>query len=144
LFAFRRLSAVAGEDQASRDFLKEARMSPRSLILLLLGSSLAAATAVSPAAAGPNVPLCFAIANNYNNCVRQHQHHGGGPPRPRYGEADDDDYGPAPGRGRGGYGYGYGYGGSPHHGGYGDRYGRGPRGNPCAAWLLQMRANQCI
>ena len=123
-------------------------MSFRPLTLLLFGSGLAAAIAAPPASAAPNVPLCFAIANNYNECVRQQQRHGAGPRRPYYGEEEDDDYGPGPGRGRyaPGYGGGYpGYGERPYYGGrHSDRYGQRPRGNPCAAWLLQMRANQCI
>lgn len=123
-------------------------MPSKTILLLLLGSGFYAAAAARPAAAETNVPLCFAIANNYNSCLRQHQ--GGAPPRPRYGDDDEDGDRPAWRRDRfdadngGDY---PGYGRRPYYdygGGYGDRHRRRARNNPCAIWLFQMRANHCI
>lgn len=101
---------------------------------------LAVFTADIPASqAAQNVPLCFAIANNYNNCLRQHQrpHHWGGG-----------------GWGGGGWDSGY----AQHEGGYGGGYGdyddgyghyRRARRNQraqsqCAIWLAQMQASGCM
>lgn len=105
------------------------------------------------AQAASNVPLCFAIAQNYNNCIHAHQrpqHWGGG-----YGD------GGYTGGGYGGYhdGYddeaGYRHGGG-YDGGYGEgNYDEGGRDyrravrrqraqSQCAVWLAQMQANGCI
>lgn len=40
---------------------------------LALSFLLAATVASTPAPAGPNVPLCLAMQNNYNDCVRRQQ-----------------------------------------------------------------------
>ena len=119
-----------------------------TILLLLLAVGFCAGAAASPAAAETNVPLCFAIANNYNSCLRQHQ--GGGPPRPRYDDGEEDGDRPARRRGRydpdaGAYDRGYGRRPDYDYGvGYDDHRRRRARNNPCAIWLLQMRANHCI
>lgn len=80
------------------------------------------------AEAAPNVPLCLAIANNYNNCIRQHQR------RAWFHDQWDDDGGD-------GYGYDGGY------GGYGHRRHRrhnGDAASACAVWLIPMQANHCF
>ena len=94
-----------------------------------LAATVAGALLGAPAAqAGPNVPLCFAIANNYNQCLRQHQRGGGG----------------------GGW-HGGGYGLEEGYGGWDDDYREyrrqrraGRAQQACAPWLLQMQANNCI
>lgn len=85
-----------------------------------------------PAAAAPNVPLCFALAEQFNQCQRQAQR------QSRYG-------------GYGGYGGGY-YGGY-HDGwdgggyGYGNPYGGRHRAQAkqaqCAQILVAMQQNRC-
>jgi len=106
----------------------------RPAIPLLLLAAFTAAYFAPRQAEAANAPLCFAIAENYNKCMRQHQRgwrggyprypgpHGGG-----YGY-DDDDYG----------GYGGGYGG----------HGRGRRNAQaqaqCAIWIAQMQASGCF
>jgi hypothetical protein len=107
----------------------------------ILAAAVAGGLFGAPAAqAGPNVPLCFAIANNYNQCLRQHQRGGGG------GWHGGGGYGG--GYGGGGYGRG-GYGGG--YGGWDDDYSQyrrqrraGRAQQACAPWLLQMQANRCI
>lgn len=119
------------------------------------GAACAAAMLATPAAQSANVPLCLAIAQNYNNCMRQHQMAGRGPygygrgyPGAPYG--DDEDY-----DGYGGRGYGPGYGGGygPGYGGYGPGYGGNGRYRgqgseraraACAVWFAQMRASGCF
>ncbi|MFO1102860.1 MAG: hypothetical protein U1E20_08160 [Methylocystis sp.] len=124
----------------------------------LLGAACAAALLASPAANSANLPLCVAIAQNYNNCVRQSQFAGfyrrgygpGYPGRPYGGDGDYDDYqDQAYGPGYGGYGPGYGgYG--PGYGGYGPGYGGYRRQRyerakaACAVWFVQMRASGCF
>lgn len=93
---------------------------------LSLAAAAFALLAAGAANAGPNVPLCLAIENNYNNCLlqQQRQPQGGG----GYGGGDyGGDYGG--GYGGGGYGRG-GYGGGGYgRGGYGGGgYGRGGYG----------------
>lgn len=127
------------------------------------GAACAAALLASPSARSANLPLCVAIAQNYNNCVRQHQFagfhrrgygYGHGYPDGPYG--DDGEY-----DGYGGRGYGPGHGGhggyddyGPGFGGY-DGYGPGGYGGyrrhgherakaACAVWLAQMRASGCF
>jgi hypothetical protein len=110
-----------------------------------------------------NVPLCLAIAQNYNACIRQHQHGRGGHGGygPGYGQGYGHDYEHGYGRGYGhGYGNGYrrGYpgedfGGDPGDydggGGYGG-YGGGSRHHherdqaACAVWFAQMQASGCF
>lgn len=132
----------------------------------LIGAACATAMLASPSAKSANVPLCLAIAQNYNNCVRQHQRAGRGPHGPGYGHGygypggdygDDEGYGGYRGRGYGqdyggyddrdGGGYGPGYGG---HGGYGDygggyrRHSRGHAEAACAVWFVQMQASGCF
>ncbi len=99
---------------------------PAAFAAALLGPSLAQAA---------NMPLCLAIAENYNKCMRQHQRGwGGGYP----------GYGPGAqyGGGYGGYG-GYeddddGYGGGYRR----HRYGRAQAA--CAIWFAQMQASGCF
>ncbi len=107
----------------------------RLVLLAILAGNFGFA---APALAGPNVPLCFAIAENYNRCMRDQQRHGGhggyGGHGGQYGQwGHDDEYG-----GYGGYG--------DDEGGY---RGRGRRRAEraqaaCAVWLMQMQANGCI
>ena len=126
----------------------------RRKISIIYFAALVAFSAGAPMArAAQNVPLCFAIAENYNNCMRQNQ-------RPRYwggggwggGYAQHEGY-----RGYGGYGgYGGGYdGGGWGGGGHGDyydddyhQYRRARRYHraqgQCAVWLAQMQANGCM
>ncbi len=102
----------------------------------LVGAACAAAIFASPSAKAANVPLCLAIAQNYNNCVRQshfahrrgygHAYPGG--PYGDYGDYGgyDGDDGPA---------YGPGYGG----------YRRQERAKAaCAVWFAQMQASGCF
>jgi hypothetical protein len=130
----------------------------------LIGAACVAAMLASPSAKSANLPLCLAIAQNYNNCMRQHQLAGSGPrgyghgygyPGGPYG--DDDGYGGYRGRG-----YGHGYGGDDNYdgGGYGPNYGGygGPGGYgggyrrhrheqakaACAVWFVQMQASGCF
>jgi hypothetical protein len=131
----------------------------RLVTLSVIGAVCATAMLASPSAKSANVPLCLAIAQNYNNCVRQHQRgpHGPGYGYPGGGYGDDEGYGGFRGRGYGqdyggyddrdGGGYGPGYGG---HGGYGDygggyrRHGRGRAEGACAVWFVQMQASGCF
>lgn len=93
----------------------------RSLLLLAVAASaILGAPAVE---AGPNVPLCLAIQNNYNACIQQQSRYGGG------------------------YGYGRGHGG----GWGGDAYGyrrqqrRAQHAQAaCAPWIVQLKANRCF
>lgn len=94
----------------------------------------AAALAAMPARAAPNPSLCFALAENFNQCQRQAQR-----------------------QSRGGYGGGYGYDGGGYGydgGGWGDEddYYRGRRRAgraqakqaECARWLVAMQQNNCM
>jgi hypothetical protein len=127
----------------------------------LIGAACAAAMLASPPARSANVPLCLAIAQNYNNCMRQNQLAARGPRgygSPGYypggGYGDDEGYGGYRGRGYGqdyggyddhdGGGYGPGYGG---HGGYGGGYRRHSYERAkaaCAVWFVQMQASGCF
>lgn len=114
--------------------------------LFILAAFVASFCAPSRAEAA-NAPLCFAIAENYNKCLRQHQRgwHGGPPgfDGPRYGH----DHGDYDDDGGGHYdGYNGGYGGYGGHGGYGGGYGRrnGQAQAQCAIWLAQMQASGCF
>jgi hypothetical protein len=110
-----------------------------------IGAACAAAIFASPAARSANVPLCLAIAQNYNNCVRQNQfayrrgygHAYPGGPYGDYGDYGgyDGDDGPAYGPGYGGYGPGY--------GGY-RRRGHERAKAACAVWFAQMQASGCF
>lgn len=109
---------------------------------LALAGVVGAAIAALPAKAAPNPALCFALAENYNQCQRQASRQGGG-------------WGGGWGRGSGGGwdgGRGYdrnGYGGGGWGGG-GDydwrrRGGRGQsRQAECARWLVAMQQNNCV
>jgi hypothetical protein len=123
------------------------RFASRLALGFVVAGTLFSATAAQ--AGGPNVPYCFALANQYNACMAQAQRsHGGG------GWGGGGGYGYDRGDGRGwgghrGYGeYGGGYGGG--YGGYDDgRYYRQQRRaaraqSTCAPWLMQMKANRCI
>ena len=137
-------------------------------VLQRCGVAVAAACAVaalaSPSARAANVPLCLAIAQNYNNCVRQHQMGGHYRQGYRYGHGDGDGpygdeggYGGYPSGGHGGYGGGYGGGGGGYGGddgpGYGGGYGGPGYGGygrqerakaACAVWFAQMQASGCF
>jgi hypothetical protein len=112
-------------------------MRAKCLIPIAVAGALLAGSA---AKAGPNVPLCFALQNNFNECMRQQQRQsawGGG-----YGQG----YGQG-GYGRGGYDHGWGDG--DRDDGY-DSYPR-PRRQPrggakqaeCARWLFAIQQNNC-
>ncbi|MGD9541891.1 hypothetical protein [Methylocystis sp.] len=119
----------------------------------LVGAACAAALLASPSAKSANLPLCVAVAQNYNNCVRQHQFGGfyrGGygrhyPGGPYGGDGDYEDYQDGaygPGYG-GGYGQGYDDYGPGGYGGYRrQRYERAKAA--CAVWFVQMQANGCF
>lgn len=115
----------------------------------VVGAACALGILFTPIAQAANAPLCLAIAQNYNTCMRQHQYGRGG---------GHDGYGP-------GYGQGYRHGypggdfdGDPGdddsdggYGGYGGGYGGGsPRGRyerakaACAIWFAQMHASGCF
>lgn len=107
----------------------------------LLAAALAAPLAPTGAQAGPNVPLCIAIQNNYNNCLVQQNRRAG-----VYGGG----YGRGYGGGYGGYGGGWGGGwGDDDEGGY---YGGGQRNSAraaqaqqaCMGWIAQLKANNCF
>jgi hypothetical protein len=123
-------------------------------LVTFIGAACAFTILSAPIAEAANAPLCLAIAQNYNTCMRQHQYgrgggHGG------YGPGDGQGYGQGYGGGRG-YGQGYGdddddEGGYGGYGGYGGGYGGGsPRRRyesakaACAIWLAQMQASGCF
>ncbi|WP_036293793.1 hypothetical protein [Methylosinus sp. PW1] len=90
------------------------------LSLILAGIvSLTDGFAPRAALAGPNVPLCLAMQNNYNECVR----HERARERRRYEEYEDE-------WGRGPHGHGHGYGRRRH--------------SDCGAWLVQLKAQGCF
>lgn len=125
----------------------------RSALILSIVALAGLAAEIPAAQAASNPGLCFAIAQNYNNCVRAQS-------RPRYWGGGYGGYGGGYGGGydddgyrRGGYGGGYGgYGGN--YRGYDDyddelrQYRRSVRRQraqaQCAIWLAQMQANGCI
>lgn len=118
-----------------------------------VGAACAAVMLASPSAKSANVPLCLAIAQNYNNCIRQNQMagfyrhghghgHGYGHGYPGGPYGDDGDYDDYQGRGYDGYGPGYG-GNGPGYGGYRRQsYERAKAA--CAAWFVQMQASGCF
>ncbi|MGD9657308.1 MAG: hypothetical protein AB7U61_06650 [Methylocystis sp.] len=116
----------------------------RLVTWFLLGAACAAAMLASPSAKSANMPLCVAIAQNYNNCVRQHQFAGfyrrghGYPGDPYGGDAGYGDYLDQ------GFGPGYGgYGPGGRGGGYRrQRYERARAA--CAVWFVQMQASGCF
>jgi|GEM_PF-3361841 len=123
----------------------------------IVGAACALGILFTPIAQAANAPLCLAIAQNYNTCMRQHQYGRGG---------GHGGYGPGYGQGYGqGYrqGYRHGYPGGDFdgdpgdddsdggYGGYGGGYGGGsPRGRyerakaACAIWFAQMHASGCF
>jgi hypothetical protein len=121
--------------------MKSSRFASRLTLGLVVAGTLLSIPAAR--AGGPNVPYCFALANQYNACMAQAQ-------RPGRGGGWD---------GGGGHGYDHGYGrGLGDHGGYGgdyddeERYYRQQRRAAraaraqaaCAPWLMQMQANHCM
>lgn len=90
-----------------------ARVSLLSLFLAA-GVSLSGGFAPRPAFAGPNVPLCLAMENNYNECVRHERAR-----ERRHHEYEEEEWG------RG-----------PHE--------RHRRGSQCGAWLVQLKAQGCF
>lgn len=115
----------------------------------IFGAACALGILFTPIAQAANAPLCLAIAENYNTCMRQHQ----------YGRGGHGGYGPGYGQGygrgyRGGYpgdddddGGGGGYGGFGGYDGYGGgsprrRYERAKAA--CAIWFAQMHASGCF
>ncbi|MBM3563465.1 MAG: hypothetical protein FJX48_10065 [Alphaproteobacteria bacterium] len=118
----------------------------RLMTYCFAGAAYAAAALAAPSAQSANVPLCLAIAQNYNNCVRQHQMGGRGPHGHGFQGDPYRDYEGGGGFGEdyGGYegpGYGHGYGG--HGGGY-RRQGYGRARAACAVWFAQMQASGCF
>ena len=101
----------------------------------IVGAACALGILFAPIAQAANAPLCFAIAENYNKCMRQHQ----------YGRGGHGGYGPGYGQG---YGQGYrrGYPGDDFGGD--DGYGGGSRRQrskaACAIWIAQMQASGCF
>lgn len=120
----------------------------RLMTFSIAGVTCAAALFASPAANSANAPLCLAIAQNYNNCIRQSQFggiyrggYGHGYPGGPYGDDEGyDGYGGGGGYGPGYGGYGRGYGGN---GGYRGQ-GPGRARAACAVWVAQMQASGCF
>jgi hypothetical protein len=120
-------------------------MRAKCLIPIAVAGALLAASA---AKAGPNVPLCLALENNFNECMRQQQRQNawGGGGQGWGGGYGQGDYG------RGGYGHG-GYDRGWGDGDWDDGYGgyprprRQPRGAAkqaeCARWLAAIQQNNC-
>jgi len=107
----------------------------RQTVRILALAAVAGALLPAPAAeAGANAPLCLAIANNYNNCMRQFQR--GGQHR---GWGSGDEYGAYDGRGwNGGY-----YDEDDEYRAYRQQR-RAQRAQAnCAIWLAQMQASGC-
>jgi len=90
-----------------------ARVSLLSLVLAAV-VSLSGGFAPKAAWAGPNVPLCFAMQNNYNECVRRER-----AKERRHHEYEQDEWGRGPREHR-------------------------RRGSDCDAWLVQLKANGCF
>ncbi|HEY8126832.1 MAG TPA: hypothetical protein VIF88_15580 [Methylocystis sp.] len=123
-------------------------------LVTFIGAAYAFAILSAPIAQAANAPLCLAIAENYNTCMRQHQYGRGGG---GYGQGYGQGYGGGYGRGYGGGGYGRGYpgdddddGGDGGYGGYGGYGGGSPRRRyenakaACAIWFAQMQASGCF
>jgi hypothetical protein len=118
-------------------------------LVTFIGAACAFTILSAPIAEAANAPLCLAIAQNYNTCMRQHQYGGHGGYGPGYGQGqgyrrgyqggypgdDDGDY-----DGDGGYGGygGYGGGGGPPR----RRYENAKAA--CAIWFAQMQASGCF
>ncbi|WP_232365876.1 hypothetical protein [Methylocystis silviterrae] len=118
----------------------------------IVGAACALGILFAPIAQAANAPLCFAIAENYNKCMRQHQHGRGGHGGygPVYGQGYDQGYrrgypGDGFGGDRGDYdGYG-GFGGDDGYGGGSRRHHRHERSKAaCAIWIAQMQASGCF
>jgi hypothetical protein len=93
----------------------------RTVALLALLISTFASTNVR---AGPNLPLCLAIENNYNQCIRNEQ------ARERWRRAEEDEYWDRPDWDRPPWA-------RPH------RH-RARHRVDCNAWILQLKANGCF
>ncbi|WP_018409141.1 hypothetical protein [Methylocystis rosea] len=117
----------------------------------IVGAACALGILFTPIAEAANAPLCLAIAQNYNTCMRQHQ----------YGRGGHGGYGPGYGQGYGqGYRRGYqggypgdddgDYDGDGGYGGFGGYGGGSPRRRyenakaACAIWFAQMQASGCF
>lgn len=114
------------------------------------------------AEAGPNPAYCMAMAQTYNNCLRDNQRTGGRGGYDRHGYDDEGRGGYSGGyAGEESYGYGGGrrgggYRGGGYDGGYRGGYGGGGYGHDrrqrraanaqaaCAPWLMQMKASGCF
>ncbi|PWB90477.1 hypothetical protein C5688_10285 [Methylocystis sp. MitZ-2018] len=116
----------------------------------IVGAACALDILFTPIAQAANAPLCLAIAQNYNTCMRQHQYgRGGGGYGPGYGQGYGQGY-------RRGYQGGYpgdddgDYDGDGGYGGYGGYGGGSPRRRyenakaACAIWFAQMQASGCF
>jgi hypothetical protein len=117
----------------------------------IVGAACALGILFAPIAQAANAPLCFAIAENYNKCMRQHQYGRGGHGGygPGYGQAyrrgyPGADFGGDPGDYDGDGGYG-GFGGDDGYGGGSRRHHRHERSQAaCAIWIAQMQASGCL
>jgi hypothetical protein len=94
----------------------EQRRTINMRILLVLLVALCALIPVAPSRAGPNQALCFAMQNNFNNCIRNNSLR-------QQEEAEEDEW-DSPWRRR------------RHHRHYG--------GEDCNAWLIQLKAAGCF
>ncbi|MBU3888334.1 hypothetical protein FM996_20735 [Methylosinus sporium] len=99
-------------------------MARTSLLFLLVAGTVSFLGGLAPKAAfaGPNVPLCFAMQNNYNDCVRRER------ARERRRHEYEDEWGRGP--------YEREWGHRPHE--------RRRRGSECDAWLVQLKAQGCF
>ena len=120
-------------------------------LVTFIGAACAFAILSAPVAEAANVPLCLAIAQNYNTCMRQHQYGRGGHGGygPGYGQGyrrgyPGDDFGGDHGDYDGDGGYG-GFGGYDGYGGGSRRHHRHERSKAaCAIWIAQMQASGCF
>jgi hypothetical protein len=124
---------------------ENARM--RLVTYSIVGAACALGVLFAPIAQAANAPLCFAIAENYNKCMRQHQRGGHGGYGPGYGHGYGNGYGHGYRRGYPGDDFGGGPAGYGDYGGYGG-YGGGSRRQrsqaACAVWIAQMQASGCL
>jgi hypothetical protein len=87
---------------------------------VILSTVLIAAFTSTEGRAAPNVPLCVAIENNYNQCLKNEQ----AKARWRHEEEEEqEDYGIPP---------------------WERRHRRSLQPSDCNAWLLQLKANGCF
>jgi hypothetical protein len=99
-------------------------------VIRLLFAVAACGLLLAPAAkAGPNVALCVALENNFNECMRQQQRQN------------------AAGGWNNGYGQGYGH--SWGDNDWDEGYGRHPhpyaaKQAECARWLTAIQQNNCV